>query len=518
MLKNIIYSIIILVTLQVNQSNAQVQVGDTLPFWSVSYIDWPPLWGSPQWQFDAVCLRAGQHCYIFSEVGITPPADYSLDTMVSIFDQKYAPWLTAKYGPIPDALDNDPHIFIMWMDDPNWGGYFDPGQQMADSMVMATWNRHSSQHEMIYYSAGGNYIYPPTVAHELGHLLHWGQDHSPEPPVNPVKFWEEAWVDEGFSTFAAMYLDENIDQNDVNFSGFFSDNPDIPLIWFSSYNQVQLFMLYMYEHYGKWDYVSALISNQLNGIPGVEASLDNLGYTDNFNDAFANWCIANLIDDSVYSSGKYWYAHYNFGQAHPASSHSNFPTGLKTGNVTAYGSDYIRLNTTLPQPIQIQFNGEPGKALRIAVIKQDISNAITVEVVHLLPDANNQIIYQDTSFGIDHNRTTFAVMCVDSTVHDGESAGYTYSVSPVTGIAEYPGTICLQLYPNPVKDILYIPWIPLNGSEIEVSIIDLTGREVIKQISNQPIREIDIQKLINGMYFLRINNSGNAMTGRFVKQ
>jgi hypothetical protein len=518
-MKNILACLfLMLVFFKPIQNVAQVQVGDTLPFWSVSYIDWPPLWGSPQWQLDAVCLRAGQHCYIFSEVGVIPPSNASMDTLVNRFDQQFIPKLTSKYGPVPDTLDGDPHVFILWLDESNWGGYFDPGQQMPDSFVMATWNRHSSEHEIIYHASTGNYISPSLVAHEFGHLLHWGQDHSPEPPVNPVKYWEEAWVDEGFSTFAALYLGENIDQHNVLSSGFFSYDPDIPLIWFSSYNQVKLFMLYMYEHYGNWDYISTLISNQLNGIAGVESTLDLLGQTDNFNDAFANWCVANFIDDSVYNNGKYWYSHYNFNPAHIAAAYNSYATGIRTGNLTAYGSDYIRLNINVPFPIDIEFEGEPNKAFRLAVIKQNTLNNTTTEVVHLLPNAANHISYVDFTFGTDHNQTILVPMCVDSTVHENQTVMYTYQVSGTLGALENQEISQLPLFPNPVREILTIPWIPLQGKTMELTLFDLTGRVVMHQQSQQSIRDLDVRELRNGMYYIKLQTGAHTLTGRFIRQ
>ncbi|MHC1708760.1 MAG: T9SS type A sorting domain-containing protein [Bacteroidales bacterium] len=498
---------------------AQVQVGDTLTFWSVTYIDWPPLWGAPQRQFEAVCIRSGQYCYVFSEVGISQPTQASLDTLVARFDLHYIPQLTTKYGPIPDALDGDQHIYIMWFDENAWGGYFDPGQQMTDSMVMANWNRHSTEREMIYHANFGNAISSEVVAHELGHLLHWGQDHSPEPIASPVKYWEDAWVDEGFSTFAEMYLDEDIYQQDVPEFAFFNyGTSDIPLIWFSDYNQVKMFMLYMFEHYGNWDYIATLISNQLNGIAGVESTLDILAQPDNFNDAFANWCVANCIDDPLFESGKYWYAHYNFNQPGFAATHSTFPTGIKTGTVTAYGSDYIRLNTSVPFPIDIEFQGEPNKAFRLAVIRQNTLNNTTVDVIHLLPDAGNHISYVDFTFGTDHNRTILVPMCVDSTVQDGQSAVYTYQVSGTTGIGNETNIMQLPLYPNPVSDILTISFVPLLGNTVELTVLDVTGREVIRQQAQQGIGELNIQDLSNGMYYIKLQAGTHILTGKFIKQ
>ncbi len=86
---------------------------------------------------------------------------------------------------------------------------------------MRIWDRHSNQREIIYVAASAFTYLDDVVPHEFGHMLHWRQDHSPEPIENPTKYWEDAWVDEGFSTFAEIYLTENIYQHDVPDNGTF---------------------------------------------------------------------------------------------------------------------------------------------------------------------------------------------------------------------------------------------------------------------------------------------------------
>ena len=59
--------------------------------------------------------------------------------------------------------------------------------------------------------------------------------------------------------------------------------------------------------------------------------------------------------------------------------------------------------------------------------------------------------------------------------------------------------INVVVFPNPVSDILTI-----NGKYSEVNIYDLYGKLVF---SSTPKKTLDISKLNNGIYIVRINNN-----------
>ena len=187
-MKHIKFLVIIIIAFIGKQNScfSQYNDGDTLKFWSVTYIDWPPLQSSPQRLVNAICKKAGNHCYVFVEDSATQPLQANVDSLVHTFDYHFYDSLTTRYGPVPNVFDNDSNIFILVLNEPSWYGYFDPGQQMSDSMVYAQWNRHSCQREIIYVSADHFNYAVDIVAHEFGHLLHWQQDHSPEPIINPI--------------------------------------------------------------------------------------------------------------------------------------------------------------------------------------------------------------------------------------------------------------------------------------------------------------------------------------------
>jgi len=507
--------LIILFTVTYKPCFSQYHEGDTLKFWSVTYIDWPPLQGSPQREVNAICKKAGYHCYVFVEDSATQPLQYDIDALVNEFDNHFYDSLTNKYGPVPDVFDNDSNIFILVLNEQNWGGYFDPGQQMSDSMVYAIWNRHSCQREIIYIAADAFYAATEIVAHEFGHLLHWQQDHSPEPLVNPVIFWEDTWVDEGFSTFAAIYLTENIyQQNVLDNEAFFVNNPDIPLIYFSNYNQVKLFMLFMFEHFGKWSYISSLISNQLNGISGVDSTLNALGFTESFDDAFERWVVANYIDDSIYEGGKYAYKHYNFPDAFLSGNHASFPTATMNKTVTSYGSDYIRFISAVPKPIIIDFTGQLNSKFRVDFILKNSSNNHIDSVISAPLDSLNHVTFIASDLGTSYNEVIMAVMNLDSTIHESNTADYTYSAATYTSAEQSKKINYITVFPNPVNDKLFV--ISSNNLISHLEIFDIQGRiQFRSEFFNAT--SADISGLAMGVYFLKIINNEGIFTEKIIK-
>ena len=85
----------------------------------------------------------------------------------------------------------------------------------------------------------------------------------------------------------------------------------------------------------------------------------------------------------------------------------------------------------------------------------------------------------------------------------------------ITGI-EDNFTNNISIYPNPVKDRLYIE----TESEIEeVIVYDIYGRhQVTESPSHQEMISIDISNLTSGVYFVKINTANGNIVKRFVKE
>ncbi len=478
---------------------AQIQEGDTLSFWSVAYVDWQPDSIPPQRQVTAVCNRVGDECYVFIDTLVTTIIpQIRIDEMVDEYDNNFARNLPPLYGPIPDEFDNDPRVFILIIQEQMWTGYFDPIQQMPDSMVYDLWGKRSTEREIIYVSQMA-FTYQNeqvVVAHELGHMIHWGQDHSPEPPENPTYYWEDGWIDESFSNFAPVYLIEDVEVPDVmDRQAFFSSNPDLPLIHFiayESYNQMKLWSTFMYEHYGA-DFTSTLIQDQENGIPGVRNTLAALGYSETFEDTFEHWVLANYLDDPDFQGGRYSYNHYNFGWRALTGNHDSYPVDPRTETVAAYAADYIRFTTDHPVVINFEFTGDSSSVFRIAAMMFDSHDSEVTDIQRLSLDPQNTGSIEIGTLGLSYDEIVIAVMNCDSTLGEYDSAEYSYSVeAEVVGIigdgGSAPGhnipyaAALRQNYPNPFNPSTSIsfdvPGLPGTLQAVSLRIYDIHGRLV----------------------------------------
>ena len=76
----------------------------------------------------------------------------------------------------------------------------------------------------------------------------------------------------------------------------------------------------------------------------------------------------------------------------------------------------------------------------------------------------------------------------------------------------------LKIYPNPVKDILYID-IPNNHDSVEISIVDIKGSQVLnRQMQSKEIM-MDISHLESGMYFMIVKDlqTKEILTKKLIK-
>jgi hypothetical protein len=509
-IKFLIGLFILLITYPSNTA-AQIGEGDTLQLWSVSYIDWQPDTIINQRLITAVCKKVGVNCYVFTDTDlIYTPSQQMINTLVNEFDTSYTSRLPAIYGPIPDEFDNDPRIFILIVEPEGWSGYFDPAHQMSDSLVYSIWQKHSSEREIVYLSreAFSNYSSLSVLAHEFGHLLHWGQDHSLEPSSNPVIYWEEDWIDEAFAMFADVYLNENLSTANVYDPGaFFAVNPDLPLIHFVSgysYNQVKLWLVFMYEHYGGLNFISTLISEQANGIDGVVNTLVSLNYNESFDDTFEHWVLTNFLDDEQYVNGLYGYHHYNFPGCHLTNNHNSYPVEQRSDSVSSYAVDYITFTTSVSRPVSISFNCDSTSKFRLSFILLNTQNPSPVNIVSVELDTLNTAYFNANGFGSLYDKIVMAVINIDTTFDENSSSEYEYTATLTHHIIsrKNEGIYTFNLkqnYPNPFNPVTTIKYQIPKSSFVVLKIYDVLGNEVATLVN---------EKLSSGGYEVDWDGSG----------
>lgn len=103
------------------------------------------------------------------------------------------------------------------------------------------------------------------------------------------------------------------------------------------------------------------------------------------------------------------------------------------------------------------------------------------------------------------------------------SSCYTLKVqlgtASITGAEAIPATTgILKVYPNPVSDVLNISLLGALSAKSNMKIVDEKGNVVMqKQIISNP-QAVDISKLPKGVYLVKVDNDGNVITSKFVKQ
>jgi len=121
------------------------------------------------------------------------------------------------------------------------------------------------------------------------------------------------------------------------------------------------------------------------------------------------------------------------------------------------------------------------------------------------------------------------IYCYFATVDSEWNSAYPYVVGPyfygnktaakVTSIGEtvttYTSTagikeseISVNVFPNPVNDLLIVQTNGLNTTDIQIELLDLNGRLISKQtiLQGSTIGFIDVSTIYTGKYFLKINN------------
>jgi hypothetical protein len=247
------------------------------------------------------------------------------------------------------GVDNDPHLSILHATNlgDSVAGYY----SSADEFV-AEVREDSNEMEMFYINIDNvrvnSAFYNGVLAHEFQHMIHWYNDRN-----------EETWLNEGFSELATFLNGFDVGGSDW----LFADAPDTQLnSWPSgpgaagpNYGAAYLFTSYFLDRFGS-DATQALVAHAENSFTSVEDVLQDEGSDLVYEDLFADWTVANLIDDPAIEDGRYGYDDIDlpsvdiettyFANAYPVS---------ESATVHQHGTDYIELQGR--QPLSFNFTG-----------------------------------------------------------------------------------------------------------------------------------------------------------------
>jgi len=215
-----------------------------------------------------------------------------LEALAQAFDADIYAQTRAIWGtePLP-GVDGDPRLHILFATrlGASSAAYFARRHNYPEEILL-----HSNAREMFFVNLSTNSsvnsaFLQSTLAHEFQHMIRAN--------VTPN---EEAWLNEGFSTFTEGYMGY-VAAN--RYPEAFLTNPDTQLTSFglsnnrlAEYGAGYLFVTYLYEQFGI-EAIQALSENPLNGMFGVHDVVATLGAI-TAEEFFGNWVVANLIQDT----------------------------------------------------------------------------------------------------------------------------------------------------------------------------------------------------------------------------
>ncbi len=329
-------------------------LGDTATFW-VDNVD-----NDQHFQIEASLRYANEVVYMWVEDGVEVDAKalrHSADT----FANHTYPTVRATFGSEwSPGIDGDPRVYILHAR--NMGNsvaaYFS-----ADSAYPPEAVASSNAHEMFFVnldtmlSSIGTPYYDAVLAHEFQHMVHHQGDLN-----------EDSWLNEGASELAALLAGFD----DEGFAAEFLHDPQVQLnAWpdddshIAHYGASFLFMTYFYERFGDAA-TRQLVGHLENGFTSVEATLSELAITDPLTGRpvratglFADWTLANLLDDPALADGRYGYTLINDDL--PAASLSAeigiFPAEASGQSLPQYSADYLQLGQMGPGRMRFEFDG-----------------------------------------------------------------------------------------------------------------------------------------------------------------
>jgi hypothetical protein len=347
------------------------------------------------------------------------------------------------FGEPPDELDDDPGIYLVWFDIGAFGdGFFFWFDEYPDGTYQGY---RSNECEAVYLNSAGSYgpssdYMISVAAHELEHMIHWKYDDDEAP-----------WVDEGMAELAMWFYGRPDDISSFN------SNADNSLIqWdglWADYIKTYLWSLYYYERYGGGDAVRQVVHHPLNSINGYEAVLDSFAYEENFADVFADWAVANFLDDTTLADGRFGYVGDDLPTFSVMAAYSSYPVPDQSANVNHWGTDYYRFESLEGlSALELGFDGSDDNVFAVWGLALHGDGTTAVHRAQLDPGTQSGVL-EVADLGQPEDEV---ILVVAGTSSIG-STGYTFSAQAgqleggdeLSAGSPGPNALLLHATPNP---------------------------------------------------------------------
>ena len=294
------------------------------------------------YQVAATLQLVSDHAYWYVDDSVGFEMD-ALEESARVYEEEIYPRVTQIFGgEMVPGVDNDVHLTILHTPLRGVAGYY----SSADEYPIQV-HPYSNQREMIYIDTNALSLnsrsYLGTLAHELTHAIQFRLDPT-----------EDTWINEGLAE-----IGRKIAGYTPVFQNSFLASPSVSLtLWpevstasIPHYGGSSLFMDYLAQHYGT-ESLLLLLEEQADGIQGVEAYLAAVGADKSFREVFADWVVANYLDDpqgGVYS--------YPAGNVQGTVAETVEAPGKVSDKTPQHGARYYDLRLEA-QLVKVTFQGQ----------------------------------------------------------------------------------------------------------------------------------------------------------------
>ena len=294
-----------------------------------------------------------ENAYWWTTVNTTFASDEEIVAAADNFEKEVHPINRLIFGKEwSPGIDSDPHVHILMVQEEGWGstfGYFSNIHEYPTSI-----EPYSNQKEMFFVNLGSVALdsvgFAGELSHELHHLIHWNQDHN-----------EDLWFQEAMSELAKFLVGAGPSTvRGSNNAELFAEDPTIQLTAWpersgsrAHYGAVWLFSVYLLEQFGP-DLIKDIVQNPEPGVIGIQEELAKLPGSPSFEDVYADWIVANLLNMSSIYEGQYGYQEITPANIiyQPVQQFNGEPI---SESLPPYGAQYYLVSRD--QPVQVSFDG-----------------------------------------------------------------------------------------------------------------------------------------------------------------
>ena len=258
-----------------------------------------------------------------------------------------------------------------------------------------------------------------------------------------------------------------------------------------------------------------------NSIAGFENVLDDFSYPENFQDVFADWVVANYLDDPSIGDGRYGYVGETLPPFHPFATFSTYPVGPNNASVQRWAADYARFLSGAD--LVATFDGADNNDFRVRALLLDPVAA--TEVVDVPLDGSQAAMVAVPQVGNTHDELVMVYAGAKSTGGTGYQYGMEVGATGVSAVVEATSLSLVPLASGSGRPS-FVVGVPEDaaGRALSLDLYDVSGRHVRQLEGGSAVpgtrrvawdgRDDAGQAITSGVYFVRLSVGEEHVTAR----